>query len=77
MALTWSFGILSMPMAAATLCTFLVLVPVACISATAVTTARSTRWWRSSTSSGKKLPARSFGTLSVSVPTHVVSTRSR
>ena len=72
MALTWSPDILS-----ATLCTFLVLGPVACISATAATTARSTRWWRSSTSSGKKLPVRSFGTLSVSVPMHVVSTRSR
>lgn len=77
MAPTCSPDILSMPMADATLCTFLVLVPVACISATAATTARSTRWWRSSTSSGKKLPVRSFGTLSVSVPTHVVSMRSR
>ena len=77
MALTWSLDILSMPMAAAALCTFLVLVPVAYTSATAATTARSTRRWRSSTSSGKKLPKRSLGTPGVSVPTHVVSVRSR
>ena len=44
MALTWSLDSLSMPMAAATFWTFLVLVPVAYISATAATTARSTRW---------------------------------
>lgn len=66
-----------MSMAEVTLCTFLVLVPVAYISATAATTARSTRRWRSSASSGKKLPERSFGTLGISVPTHVTSMRSR
>lgn len=44
MALTWSFESRSMPMACAALCTFLVLVPVAYISATAATTALSTRW---------------------------------
>lgn len=74
MALTRSLDILSMPMAAATLCTFLVLVPVAHVSATAATTARSTRRWRSSTSSGKKPPERSFGGPGVSVPTRVTGT---
>ena len=44
MALTWSFDRRSMPIAAATLATLRVLVPVAYISATAATTARSTRW---------------------------------
>ncbi len=33
-----------MPIFSAILCTFLVLVPVAYISATAATSARSTRW---------------------------------
>ena len=58
----------------ATLCTLRVLVPVAYISATAATRARSTRRWRSITSSGKKLPERSFGMRSVSVPAHVRAT---
>lgn len=44
MALTWSFDSRSMPIAAATLCTFLVLVPVAYISLTAATIALSTLW---------------------------------
>ena len=44
MALTWSFESLSIPLAAATFWTVLVLGPVAYISATAATTARSTRW---------------------------------
>ena len=44
MALTWSLDSLSMPIAAATLATLRVLVPVAYISLTAATTARSTRW---------------------------------
>ena len=44
MALTWSLDSLSMPIAAATLATLRVLVPVAHISLTAATTARSTRW---------------------------------
>ena len=44
MALTWSLDSLSMPIAAATLATLRVLVPVAHVSLTAATTARSTRW---------------------------------
>ena len=44
MALTWSLPSLSMPIAAATFCTFLVLVPVAHVSLTAATIARSTLW---------------------------------
>ena len=44
MALTCSFDRRSMPIAAATLATLRVLVPVAYISLTAATTARSTRW---------------------------------
>ena len=44
MALTWSFDSLSIPSLCATACTFLVLVPVRYISATAATTALSTRW---------------------------------
>ena len=44
MALTRSLPSLSMPIFSAILCTFLVLVPVAYISATAATSARSTRW---------------------------------
>ena len=71
MALTWSFESLETPIFSATLCTLRVLVPVAYISATAATRARSTRRWRPSTSSGKKLPERSLGMRSVSVPTQV------
>jgi hypothetical protein len=44
MALTWSFESLETPIFSATLCTLRVLVPVAYISATAATRARSTRW---------------------------------
>lgn len=44
MALAWSLDIRSMPTAEVTLCTFLLLVSVAYISATEATTARSTRW---------------------------------
>ena len=44
MALTWSFESRSMPIAAATFWTLRVLVPVAYISETAATIARSTRW---------------------------------
>ena len=44
MALTWSFDSLSIPIAAAIFCTFLVLAPVAHVSATAATIARSTLW---------------------------------
>lgn len=44
MALTWSFESRSTPMAWATFWTFLVLVPVAYISATAATIALSTLW---------------------------------
>lgn len=65
------------PIASATLRAFRVLVPVAHISATAATSARSTRRQRSRTSSGKKLPERSFGMRSASVPTHVTGLRSR
>ena len=43
-ALTWSFDNLEMPSFSATRCTLRVDVPVAYISATAATTARSTRW---------------------------------
>lgn len=46
MALTWSFESLETPIFSATLCTLRVLVPVAYISATAATRARSTRRWR-------------------------------
>lgn len=74
MALTWSFESLETPIFSATLCTLRVLVPVAYISATAATRARSTRRWRSITSSGKKLPERSFGMRSVSVPAQVRAT---
>ena len=45
MALTWSFESLETPIFSATLCTLRVLVPVAYISATAATRARSTRRW--------------------------------
>ena len=76
MALTWSFESLETPIFSATLCTLRVLVPVAYISATAATRARSTRRWRSSTSSGKKLPVLSLGILRLSVPTHVSRPRS-
>ena len=65
-----------MPIFWAILCTFLALVPVACISATAAIRALSALWWRVRRSSGKKLPCRGFGTLSVSVPTHVAGLRS-
>lgn len=44
MALTWSFESLETPIFSATLCALRVLVPVAYISATAATSARSTRW---------------------------------
>ena len=44
MALTWSFESLATPIFSATLATFLVLVPVAYISATQPASARSTRW---------------------------------
>lgn len=57
------------------LCAFLVLVPAACISATATMGARSTHWWHSRTSS-KKLPVLSLGILRLSVPTHVSRPRS-
>lgn len=43
-ALTWSLERRSTPIAAATFCTFLVLVPVAYISLTAATIALSTLW---------------------------------
>ena len=77
MAPAWSLESLSMPVAAATLCTLRVLVPVAHVSLTAATIALPTLWWRAITSSGKKLPARSFGILGVSVPTPVTRLRSR
>ena len=44
MALTWSLESLSTPSFSAIFWTFLVLVPVAYISATAATSARSTLW---------------------------------
>ena len=53
------------------------LVPVAHFSAPADTIARLTLWYRSITSSGKKLPTLSLGIPGVSVPTHVVSLLSR
>lgn len=71
--LTWSFESLETPIFSATPCTLRAQVPVAYISATAATRARPTRRWRSSTSSGKKLPERSLGMRSVSVPTQVAS----
>ena len=77
MALTLSLESLDTPIFSATRCTLRVLVPVAYISATAATRARSTRRWRSITSSGKKLPERSLGIRSVSVPTQVASALSR
>lgn len=49
-------------------------VPVAHVSLTA---APPTLWWRPVASSGKRLPARSLGTLGASVPTHVARPRSR
>ncbi|VEG98845.1 Uncharacterised protein [Slackia heliotrinireducens] len=52
-ALAQSFEIHSMLVTRSTLCTLRVLVPVTHNSATA---ARSTHWYRSSTSSGKKFP---------------------
>ena len=55
MALTWSFDSRSMPIAAATSCTFLVLVPVAHVSPAAAP------WKRPVASSGKRLPVRSLG----------------
>ncbi len=55
----------------------LVLVPLAHISATAVTRARFTRRWRSITSFGKKLTKRSLGMRFVSVLTLVLRPRSR
>lgn len=58
-------------------CTLLALVPVAYISATAATRARSARRWRSITPSGKRLPERSLGMRSVSGPTQVASDLSR
>ena len=75
MALTWSFDSLDTPILSATLWTLRVLVPVAYISATAAARARSTRWYLVMTSSGKKLPERSLGTLSESSPTQVLSVR--
>ena len=45
------------------------------ISATAAARARPTRWYLVMTSSGKKLPERSLGTLSESSPTQVLSVR--
>ena len=77
MAPTWSFESLETPIFSATLCTLRVLVPAACISAAAATRARSTRRWRSITSSGKKLPVRNFGIRGVSVPTQVARPRSQ
>lgn len=77
MAPAWSLDILPTPMADATLWTFLVLAPVAHVSATAATTARPERRWRSSTSSGRKPPGHSLGTPGAGVPTHVVSMRLR
>ena len=71
-ALTWSLESLDTPIFSATRCTLRVLVPVAYISTTAATRARSTRWWRSITSSRKKLPERSMG-----VPAQVSRLRSR
>ena len=44
MALTWSFDSLDIPSFSAMRCTLRVEAPVAYISATADTTARSTRW---------------------------------
>lgn len=74
---TRSLPSLSMPVFSAILCTLLVPVPAAYISATAATSARSTRRWRSRTSPGKKLPVLSSGILRLSVPTHASSVRLR
>lgn len=74
---TRSLPSLSMPIFSAILCTFLVPVPVAYISATGATSARSTRRRRSRTSSGKKLPVLSSGVLRLGVPAHVSSVRLR
>ena len=77
MALTWSFESLETPIFSAALCTLRALAPVAYISATAATRARSTRRWRPSTPSEKKLPERSLGMRGVSVPTQAARPRSR
>ena len=77
MALTWSFDSLDIPSFSAMRYTLRVEVPVAYISATADTTARLTRWWRSTTSSEEKLPGLSFDILVVMSPTHVTRLRSR
>lgn len=61
MALTWSFESLETPIFSATLCTLRVLVPVAYISATAATRARSTRRLRSSKSSGEEAAGAQLG----------------
>ena len=50
---------------------------IASLNADVATAARSTRWWRSTTSSGKKLPLRSLGMRSMMPPTHVARLRSR
>ena len=44
MTLAWSLESLDIPFFSAMRCTFRVLVPVAYISTTAATSARSTRW---------------------------------
>ena len=67
----------SMPTGCAARLTFLVDTPSVTISETAATTARSTREQRSIRSSGKQLPARSFGIPRLTVPTLAVSLRSR
>ncbi len=67
----------SAPMRSRAFPTFLVETPGACISATAQITARPTRLQRSTRPSGKWVPRRSFGILSVIVPTCVSSRLSR
>ncbi len=73
MLLAWSFESLPVPILPAILWTFLVLVPVPCISATAAMSALPVLWQRSRMSSGKKLPRLNLGILRSRVPTQVLS----
>ena len=73
MLLAWSLESLPVPILSAILWTFLVLVPVSCISATAAMSALSVLWQRSRMSSGKKLPFLNLGILRFRVPTQVLS----
>ena len=77
MLLTWSLESLPIPILSAILWTFLVLVPVSYISATAAMSALSVLWQRSRMSSGNKLPFLNLGILRFRVPTQVLSVLGR